>query len=222
MNIAPFIDHTVLRNTTKATDISLLCNEAIQYGFRAVCVPPYFIQDAKRIVGGSAVKVATVIGFPLGYHHYNTKLHEAKVALGDGADELDMVMNIAAFKNNDTAYVQAEAEAISALTSAAGKTLKIIIESGILSDEEIIQCCRLYSHFQVQFLKTSTGFAEKSASVHAVQLMRKYLPEHIQIKASGGIKTYDFAKELIDAGATRLGCSASVPIINGEPPVASY
>jgi deoxyribose-phosphate aldolase len=131
-------------------------------------------------------------------------------------------MNIAAFRSNDTAYVQAEAEAISALTSAAGKTLKIIIESGILSDEEIIQCCHLYSHFPVQFLKTSTGFAEKSASVHAVQLMRKYLPEHIQIKASGGIKTYGFAKELIDAGATRLGCSASVPIMNGEPPVASY
>lgn len=222
MNIAPFIDHTILKNTTTARHVSILCNEAIQYHFASVCVPPYYVQDAKRSVEGTTVKVVTVIGFPFGYHHYKAKLHEAELAINDGAGELDMVMNIAAFKSNDTAYLKAEIEAVSKLTYERKKTLKVIIESGLLSDEEIIKCCGLYSHFPIQFLKTSTGFAEKSASVHAVQLMRKHLPAHIQIKASGGIKTYAFAKELIDAGATRLGCSASVPIINGELPEASY
>jgi deoxyribose-phosphate aldolase len=222
MNLAPFIDHTVLKNTTTASDISALCHEAVQYGFAAVCIPPYFVQDAKKAVAGTTVKVATVIGFPFGYHHYKAKLHEAELAVTDGADELDMVMNIAAFKSNDTAYVEAEIEAISNLSCLTKTILKVIIESGSLTDEEIVRCCDIYSHFPIQFLKTSTGFAEKSASVHAVQLMRKHLPVHIHIKASGGIKTYAFAKELIEAGATRLGCSASVPIINGKAPEASY
>jgi deoxyribose-phosphate aldolase len=222
MNLAPFIDHTVLKNTTTTGDVSLLCSEAVQYHFAAVCVPPYFVLDAKKAVEGAAVKVATVIGFPFGYHHYKTKLQEAQSAINDGAEELDMVMNIAAFKSNDTAYVEAEIEAVSELTFKNKIGLKVIIESGVLTNEEIIKCSELYSHFPIQFLKTSTGFAEKNATVEVVQLMRKHLPAHIQIKASGGIRTYAFAKELIDAGATRLGCSASVPIIKGEPPVGSY
>lgn len=222
MNLAPFIDHTVLKNTTTIGDIDKLCSEAIQYSFVAVCVPPYFVQDAKRVVEGMPVKVATVIGFPLGYHHYKTKLSEAQLAIEDGADELDMVMNLAAFKSNDMAYVEAEVEALSKLTAETGKTVKVIIESGILSNEEIIKCCEVYSHFPIQFLKTSTGFGGEGASVHAVQLMRKHLPPQIQIKASGGIKTYSFAKELIDAGATRLGCSASISIINREESEVTY
>lgn len=222
MNLAPFIDHTVLKNTTTTGDIDKLCNEAIEHGFAAVCVPPYFVQDAKKLVEITSVKLATVIGFPFGYQHYKLKLQEAQSAIEEGADELDMVMNISAFRSNDIAYVEAEADAVSKLTYATKKTLKIIIESGILTDEEIIKCCEIYRHFPIQFLKTSTGFADKGASVHAVQLMRKHLPEHIQIKASGGVKTYAFAKELINAGANRLGCSASIPIINGEQPEASY
>jgi deoxyribose-phosphate aldolase len=149
-------------------------------------------------------------------------VEEAEIAIEEGADELDMVMNVSAFKSNDVAYLEVEADAISKLTSNKNKTLKIIIESGILTDEEIIKCCGLYSHFPVQFLKTSTGFAEGGVSVESVQLMRKYLPAHIQIKASGGIKTYAFARQLINAGATRLGTSASIPIINGELQEASY
>lgn len=222
MNLAPFIDHTILKNTTTAAEIDKLCDEAIAYHFATVCVPPYFVQDAKRLVEETPVKVTTVIGFPFGYHHYKTKSAEAQLAIDDGADELDMVMNMAAFKSNDTAYLEAEIESVSKLTSSNKKTLKVIIESGILSVEEIIKCCKLYSHFPIQFLKTSTGFAEKSASVEAVQLMRQHLPAHLQIKASGGIKTYAFAKALVDAGATRLGCSSSVPIINGDTPDTSY
>lgn len=222
MTLAPFIDHTVLKNVTTTADIDRICNEAREYRFAAVCVPPYFVQDAKKLLEGSGVNVATVIGFPFGYHHYNTKLQEARIAIEEGADELDMVMNLSAFKSNDLAYVETEAGALSNLTTAEGKTLKVIIESGILSDEEIIKCCELYRHYPVQFLKTSTGYAESGASVAAVRLMRQHLPEIIQIKASGGIRTAAFAKELVEAGATRLGCSASVAIVKGESGSGNY
>lgn len=222
MTLAPFIDHTVLKNVTTTADIDRICNEAREYRFAAVCVPPYFVQDAKKLLEGSGVNVATVIGFPFGYHHYNTKLQEASIAIEEGADELDMVMNLSAFKSNDLAYVETEAGALSNLTTAEGKTLKVIIESGILSDEEIIKCCELYRHYPVQFLKTSTGFAESGASVAAVRLMRQHLPETILIKASGGIRTAAFAKELVEAGATRLGCSASVAIVKGESGSGNY
>lgn len=222
MQLAPLIDHTTLKNVTTIADIDRICNEALDYGFAAVCVPPYYVQDAKKLVANSPVKVATVIGFPFGYHHYKTKLEEARLAIVEGADELDMVMNLAAFKSNDLAYVETEAEQIAGLTSANGKTLKVIIESGILSEEEIIKCCELYRHYTVQFLKTSTGYAEKGASVEAVRLMREHLPAHIQIKASGGIKTAEFAQALAQAGATRLGCSASVAIVKGEAGSGSY
>lgn len=222
MTLAPFIDHTVLKNVTTTADIDRICNEAREYRFAAVCVPPYFVQDAKKLLEGSGVNVATVIGFPFGYHHYNTKLQEARIAIEEGADELDMVMNLSAFKSNDLAYVETEAGALSNLTTAEGKTLKVIIESGILSDEEIIKCCELYRHYPVQFLKTSTGFAESGASVAAVRLMRQHLPEIILIKASGGIRTAAFAKELLEAGATRLGCSASVAIVKGESGLGNY
>lgn len=216
MQLASLIDHTVLKNVTTIADIDKICHEAITYGFATVCVPPYFIQDAQKLVENTPVKLTTVIGFPFGYHHYHTKLQEAKLAIDEGADELDMVMNLAAFKSNDLAYVETEVDAISKLTSDKGKTLKIIIESGILSDEEIIKCCELYKHYPIQFLKTSTGYAERGASVEAVRLIRQHLPRQMQIKASGGIKTAAFAKELVEAGATRLGCSASVAIVMGE------
>lgn len=215
MQLAHLIDHTTLKNVTTIADIDRICREAIEYGFAAVCVPPYFVQDAKKLLSTSAVKVATVIGFPFGYHHYKTKVQEAELAMADGADELDMVMNLAAFKSNDLAYVETEVDAVSKLTAGRGVILKVIIESGVLREEEIIKCCKLYQHFPVQFLKTSTGYAEKSATIEAVQIMRQNLPDTIQIKASGGIKTADFARSLVQAGATRLGCSASIAIVNG-------
>lgn len=222
MSLARFIDHTVLKNTTTVADVDKLCKEAVEHGFAAVCVPPYFVADAKKLLENSPVKLATVIGFPFGYHHYKTKAEESRLALEEGADELDLVMNISAFKSNDLAYVETEVDLISKLTSERGKTLKVIIESGVLTDEEIIKCCDLYSHYPVQFLKTSTGYADKGASVEAVALMRKHLPQHIQIKASGGIRTADFAQRLVDAGATRLGCSAGVAIVKGESGTGNY
>lgn len=215
MSIAQFIDHTILRPTTTLADIEKVSEEAAQYGFAAVCVPPYYVRDAKNILSGSPVKVATVIGFPFGYSHYSAKVAEARQAIEEGADELDMVMNLAAFKSNDLAYLESEIGEMTNLTRTRGVALKVIIESGILTEEEIIKCCDLYKHYRVDFLKTSTGYAEKGATLEAVQIMRMHLPPSIQIKASGGIKTAEFAQQLLDAGASRLGCSASVAIVKG-------
>ena len=215
MSIAKYIDHTVLKPTTSLADIEKVCSEAIQYGFAAVCIPPYFVSAASGILKSTQIKIATVIGFPFGHNHYLAKAVETEEAITDGANEIDMVMNIAAFKNNDFQYLEKEIENILSI-SQTDTLLKIIIETGLLSNEEIINCCEFYKNYPVDFLKTSTGYAEKGASVEAVSLMRQHLPQQIQIKASGGIKTFEFANALIAVGATRLGCSASVAIVNGE------
>jgi deoxyribose-phosphate aldolase len=213
MNIASYIDHTVLKPTTLVADVEKLCTEAIQYHFAAVCVPPLFVKKAVELLAGTPVKVATVIGFPFGYSAIEAKVAETVLAIVDGADELDLVINISALKNNDWQFLAGEINAILPIIRRAGKVIKIIIESGVLTDEEIIKCCDLYGAAGVDFMKTSTGYAEKGATVAAVQLLRKHLAEKIQIKASGGIKTYTFAKQLIDAGATRIGCSSSIQIV---------
>jgi deoxyribose-phosphate aldolase len=211
-----YIDHTLLKPTALVGDIEQLCNEAMQYNFAAVCVPPPFIKTAKRELENSAIKTATVIGFPFGYSAIEAKIAETLLAIVDGADELDIVINLIALKNNDWQYLANEINHILRVVKQNNKLIKIIIESGVLTDEEIIRCCEMYSAAQVDFLKTSTGYAQKGASIHTVKLMRSHLPGHIQIKASGGIKTYQFAKELIDAGATRIGCSSSVQIVSEQ------
>jgi deoxyribose-phosphate aldolase len=194
-------------------DIEQLCSEAMQYNFAAVCVPPPMIKAAKGFLQNSSVKTATVIGFPFGYAAVESKIAEIVLAMVDGADELDMVINFIALKNNDWQYLANEITHVIPIVKQNNKIIKIIIESSVLTDEEIIRCCELYGTAGVDFLKTSTGYAEKGATIEAVCLMRKYLPDNIHIKASGGIRTYAFAKQLIEAGATRLGCSNSVSII---------
>jgi deoxyribose-phosphate aldolase len=222
MNIAPFIDHTILKPTTLISDIQQLCTEAIEYNFAAVCVPPPMIKKSKELLHGSGVKTATVIGFPFGYSAVEAKIAEAVLAMVDGADELDMVINLIALKNNDWEYLANEITHFMQVAKSQDRVVKVIIESGILTDAEIIRCCELYGVAGIDYLKTSTGYAEKGASVEAVALFRKHLPAHVHIKASGGIRTYNFAKELIEAGATRLGCSASVAIVNGQPATGNY
>jgi deoxyribose-phosphate aldolase len=215
MNIASYIDHTILKPGTLTQEVEQLCKEAYDHGFAAVCVPPPFVRRAAALLTPTTVKVATVIGFPFGYSLIEAKVAEAVLAIVDGADELDMVINLAALKNGDLAYLEKEVALVLEVARKNKKVLKVIIESGILTDDEIITCCKLYAKAGVDFVKTSTGYAEKGASVEAVQLMRRNLPSGIRIKASGGIRTYAFAKELIDAGADRLGCSASVAIVAG-------
>ena len=214
MNIATYIDHTVLKPTTTIGDVEKICAEAIKYQFAAVCVPPLYVKKAKELLQDSSIKVATVIGFPFGYAAIEAKVAELVLAIIDGADELDVVINISAIKNNDWQFLANEINSILPIVKNKNKLIKVIIESGILTDEEIIKCCDLYGAAGVDFLKTSTGYAEKGATVEAVQLMRKHLADNVRIKASGGIKNYPFAKQLIDAGANRLGCSSSLSIVN--------
>jgi len=217
MTINRYIDHTILKPTTLIADVEKVCKEAKDYGFAALCIPPPFVKISKALLLGSEVKVATVIGFPFGYSAVEAKLAEILLAIVDGADELDVVVNILAIKNNDWQYISNEINHIVPVIKSKQKVVKIIIESGVLSGDELLKCCELYGAAGIDYLKTSTGYAEQGATVEAVTTMRKNLPSHVQIKASGGIRDYAFAKQLLDAGATRLGCSASVAIVQGQP-----
>jgi len=208
-----YIDHTILKPTTTISDVEKICEEAKHYQFAAVCVPPLYVKKAKEILINTSVKVATVIGFPFGYSAIEAKVAEIVLAIVDGADELDMVINISAIKNNDWNFIANEINTIIPIIKSKNKVIKVIIESGILTDDEIIKCCDIYGAAGVDYVKTSTGYAEKGATIHAVKIIRAHLADSVKIKASGGIKTYQFAKELIDAGATRLGCSSSVQIV---------
>ena len=216
MKLNEYIDHTILKPTTLIADIEKLCSEAIQYEFAAVCVPPPFVKKAKQLLEGSTVKIATVIGFPFGYSAIEAKIAEVVLAMIDGADELDVVINLVALKNNDWVYLANELNHIMPVVKQNNKVIKIIIESGVLTDDEIIKCCQLYGAAGIDYLKTSTGYAEKGATIEAVKLMREHLPQHVHIKASGGIRTYEFAKLLVEAGATRLGCSAGIAIVQQQ------
>ena len=215
MPLNKYIDHTILKPTCLVSDIEKLCAEAKQYDFAAVCVPPNFVKLAKEKLAGSTVQVATVIGFPFGYSATEAKIAEIILAMVDGADELDVVANISAIKNGDWSAIADEINHIMPIIRSKNKAVKIIIESGVLTDDEIIKCCDIYGIAGIDYLKTSTGYAEKGASVEAVKLFRKHLPDQVQIKASGGIRDYAAAKLMIDAGATRIGCSAGVAIVSG-------
>lgn len=216
MDIASYIDHTVLKPDTTTADIEQLCAEAIEFGFKAVCVPPCYVTIAKSLLSDRNINIATVIGFPMGYAAIQSKLSEINTAINDGVDELDIVHNITAVKNKDWQYLEKEVRLCTELIHQSGKVIKVIIETGLLSDNEIIKCCELYSHIGVDFIKTSTGFNGSGATIDIVKLLRKHLPEYINIKASGGIRNFDIAEQLIDTGASRLGCSASVNIVKGS------
>jgi deoxyribose-phosphate aldolase len=181
--------------------------------FVGVCIPPKFVANTKKMLDGSNVKIATVIGFPLGFGGVDVKVQEIEDALARGADELDMVIDLSALKSGDYKKLEIEIEQCLKPVYSAGKVLKVIVESGILTEQELLECCSLYSNYDIDFMKTSTGYASKGATVETVRTMRANLPHKIGIKASGGIRTYDFAVELIEAGAVRLGTSAGVQIM---------
>jgi deoxyribose-phosphate aldolase len=217
MKLSSYIDHTILHPATSIAEIEKLCSEAAVYEFAAVCVPPPFVKRARELLAPVNIRVATVIGFPFGYSATEAKLAETILAMVDGADELDMVINVIALRMGDWDFISKEVNMICSVVHNKQRLLKVIIESGILNDDEIIRCCETIGRSGIDFMKTSTGYAQKGATVEAVQLMRRYLPADVRIKASGGIRDYNFAKLLIDAGAVRLGCSASVAIVNGAP-----
>lgn len=213
MQLNKYIDHTLLKPDTTKAAIQQLCEEAVQHELYAVCVPPYFIRDANQHIGDKDVKVATVIGFPMGYAPTPAKVEAVKKVVNDEVDEIDFVMNIAAAKNGDWNYLRNDISSVVTIGQLYNKVVKVIIETGLLTDDEIKQTCDICSESQVDYVKTSTGFNGEGATVKAVQLLRRSLPEGIKIKASGGIRERDFAVELIAAGADRLGSSSSVKLV---------
>ncbi|OON68029.1 deoxyribose-phosphate aldolase [Hymenobacter sp. CRA2] len=212
-NLAARIDHTLLKPEATRAQIEWLCAEAREAQFASVCVPPHYVSVAAAALQGSGVKVCTVIGFPLGYATSAAKLAEAEDALRNGAEELDMVMNNAAFKSGEYTVVEQDIRQLSALCHASGAILKVIIETALLTPDEIRQACDLCAAAGADFVKTSTGFASRGASVEDIRLMRSHLPEHIRIKASGGIRTHAQAVALVEAGADRLGASAGLALL---------
>lgn len=211
MNLAKYIDHTLLKPQAAREDIEKLCREARQYGFFSVCVNPYWVPFCKDQLKGSDVKVCTVIGFPLGANTTETKVFEAKDALKNGADELDMVINLGAVKNADWDTVLQDIKAV----RAAGEnfTLKVIIETSVLTQEEKVKACELCAQAGADFVKTSTGFTGGGATAEDVRLMRAHVPANMQVKASGGVRTREDFDAMVAAGATRIGASAGVKII---------
>ena len=218
MQINQYIDHTLLKPTALIKDIETLCSEALQYNFAAVCVPPPMVKIAKAQLQNSKVKVATVIGFPFGYSAVEAKIAEIILAVIDGVDELDIVINLIALKNSDWQYLANEINHIVPVAkqnpAAGNKVIKIIIETGVLTNEEIIRCCELYGAADIDFVKTSTGFAKEGAKLEQVKLMRSVVPDSVGVKASGGIQSYLQAKEFIEAGADRIGTSSGVKIVS--------
>ncbi len=212
MNIASYIEHTNLSPVLTIRDIDKLVDEARQYGFIGVCVPPFWVKRAQREIGKDEILLVTVAGFPHGYNMTETKLDEIRRAIDNGADELDMVWNITAFKTG-IPWTKIEVAKCSKLTHDYQKLLKVIIETAYLSDAEIENACKLCADAGVDFVKTSTGFAPTGASVEHIALMKKVLPPTVGIKASGGIKTADHVKAMIAAGADRIGTSSGVSII---------
>ncbi|MBR3632816.1 MAG: deoxyribose-phosphate aldolase [Elusimicrobiaceae bacterium] len=214
MNLAKYIDHTLLKPQASQADMEKLCQEARQYGFFSVCVNPYWVPFCKAQLAGSDVKVCTVIGFPLGATPTEVKVFEAKKALADGADELDMVVNLGAIKSANWDYVLSDIKAI----RQAGEnfTLKVIIETSVLTDEEKVKVCQLSDQAGADFVKTSTGFTGGGATAADVALMKKSVRPQVQVKASGGVRTREDFDAMVAAGATRIGASAGVKIIEGK------
>ena len=212
MDIASYIEHTNLSPTLTIKDIDQLVIDAKQFNFLGICVPPFWVKRAKREIGVNKILLVTVAGFPLGYSMTETKLDEIKRAIDNGADELDVVWNISSFKTG-IPWTKIEIAKCSKLAHDHQKILKVIIETAYLSDSEIVTACKICADAGVDFVKTSTGFAPSGAKEEHVRLMRASLPSSVGIKASGGIKTLEQTMQMIDAGATRIGTSSGIKIL---------
>lgn len=213
MHYNSYIDHTLLKADASEKDIKKLCKEAKEYEFFSVCVNPCFVKSAKKYLKGSNVRVCTVIGFPLGANASKIKFLEAKKAIIDGADEIDVVFNISKFKDKKYSYVGKELVKIVDLCNKK-VLVKVIIETSYLSKEEILKACELVYECGVDYVKTSTGYGKDGANVEDVKMMREYCKNKLKIKASGGIKTLKQLESFILAGAERIGTSSGVSIMN--------
>jgi deoxyribose-phosphate aldolase len=212
-SLAKLIDHTLLKPDATQDQIAQLCYEARKYGFAAVCVNPSNVKLCSQLLKGSTVHVCTVVGFPLGATPPEVKAYEAQQAIDDGATEVDMVINIGALKSKDNALVERDIASVARTSHAAGAMLKVIIEAALLTDEEKVKACQLAQAAGADYVKTSTGFGPGGATVHDVELMRSAVGPEMGIKAAGGIRSLEDARAMVAAGATRIGASASVKIV---------
>lgn len=211
--VARYIDHTLLKPDATREEILNVCEEGVRYGFASVCINPIWVREAACALRGSGVKVCTVIGFPLGANAPDTKAFEARRAIFDGASELDMVINIGALKSGDHDLVSRDIRGIVEVAHEVGYICKVIIETALLSDDEKISACLIAKEAGADFVKTSTGFSKGGATAADVALMRRVVGDQIGVKASGGVRDFKQAQEMITAGATRIGASVGVKII---------
>lgn len=220
MELNRYIDHTLLKADAREDEIKVLCQEAIEHNFKSVCVNPTNIKCAKEMLKDSDVLVCTVIGFPLGANSTQTKGFETKVAVEDGADEIDMVINIGDLKATNYKAVEEDIEQV--VRNAKGKTVKVIVETALLTSEEKEKVCEIVLESKADFIKTSTGFSTGGATKEDIKLFANILKGKKGIKASGGVKTIEDAKVMIENGATRIGTSGGVQIVRGESNNSGY
>lgn len=211
MQINKFIDHTLLKASATDQDIQKLCSEAIQYDFKSVCVNPAYVNLASKLLENTDVLVCTVVGFPLGANTKEIKALEAMDAIRNGADEIDMVINIGKAKAHDYAYIEEEIKMV--VAASAGKTTKVIIETCYLTDEEKIACCLAAKNAHATFVKTSTGFGTGGATPEDIHLMREAVGPEMGVKASGGVRNLQDLEAMVENGATRIGASSGVAIM---------
>lgn len=220
LKINRLIDHTLLKPEATRDQVKKLCEEAVANDFFSVCLNPFYVNYASKLLYGTNVQVCTVIGFPLGANTTAVKVFETKKAIEEGATEIDMVINIGALKNREFDIVE---EDIRCVVEAAGKkTVKVIFETCLLTDEEKIKACELSAKAGAKFVKTSTGFSTGGATIADVKLMKANIPAHMEVKASGGVRNLAAAKDFIESGATRLGTSSGVAIMNGLEAEGKY
>lgn len=215
MSIAAYIDHTLLKQDAAAPQIDRLCAEAAQYHFASVCVNPWYVPRCVKNLQGTGVKVCTVVGFPLGATTTESKVFETLQAVRSGAEEIDMVMNVCAMKSGNIRSIEQEIQALAAAVEGHA-ILKVILETCLLTEEEKILACQIAKRAGADFVKTSTGFSTGGATVADVALMRRTVGPEMGVKAAGGIRDYATAKAMLDAGATRIGASAGIAIVQQE------
>lgn len=211
MELNKYIDHTLLKPEATKEQITKLCEEARQYDFASVCVNTCYVPLAKQLLAGSDVKVCCVVGFPLGAMDTVSKAFEAKTAVENGAQEVDMVINIGALKDKDYDYVTKDIAAV--VEASRPAIVKVIIEACLLTDEEKVEACKCSMNAKAEFVKTSTGFSTHGATPEDVALMKKTVGDVCKVKAAGGVRSYDDAMKMIEAGADRLGCSAGIKVM---------
>lgn len=219
-DLASYIDHTLLKPEATTAQIHKLCDEAREYGFYSVCVNSLFVPLCKKLLESSKVKVCAVVGFPLGAMSTDAKSFETTWAVENGADEIDMVLQIGNLKGHEDALVEKDIAAV--VKAALGKPVKVIIETSLLNEEEKERACKLSKNAKAHFVKTSTGFNGGGATIEDVRLMKKIVGSELQVKASGGVKDAATAKALIEAGATRLGTSSGIKLVSNQTAEGAY